>query len=218
MLKASWALLKRDLGQSFKGGAGPLLSCGFYITLMAMIPLSLGPDPDTLRKIAPGLSFLCLALANLLSLERLFERDYEEGLFDLYRLGPLSLELITALKILAQWLGTGLSLSLLTPVVMALLGARPDLLGPGFIASVLGSLSFAAVGGIGAALALGARKGGMLIAMIVLPFYIPPVIFGAGLMDMGQNGQALGLLAAYSLLVTALSPLAMAAGLRVALN
>lgn len=113
---AALSLLKRDLGLSLTRGGGPLLAIGFYLTLMAMIPLSLGSDSTTLSRVAPGLTWLCLALASLLSLERLFERDYEDGLFDILRLGPLPMEVIALLKCLAQWLGTGLMLAILTPL------------------------------------------------------------------------------------------------------
>ncbi len=222
ILRASLALLKRDLGVTLSRGGGPILAVGFYLTLMAMIPLSLGPDSALLTRIAPGLTWLCLALSSLLSLEKLFERDYDDGVFDLLTVGPLPLSLIALLKALAQWLGTGLLLSLLTPVVMIILGAPPQLALTGLLAAVLGSLSFALIGGVGASLALGARKGGVLIALLVLPFYVPPVIFGAGLMQAVQLSapplQALAFLTAYALFALVLAPLAMGAALRSALS
>ena len=222
LLRASLALVKRDLGLSVTRSGGPLLAVGFYLTLMAMIPLSLGPDAATLSRIAAGLTWLCLALSSLLSLEKLFERDYEDAVFDTLRLGPVPLELIALLKCLSQWLGTGLILSLLTPFVMIILGAPVSLGFMGLIAALLGSLSFALIGGIGASLALGSRKGGVLMALLVLPFYVPPVIFGAGLMQASQAGtspiQALAFLGAYALFAVALGPIAMGAALRSALS
>lgn len=222
LVSASVALLKRDLGVTLTRGGGPLLAIGFYLTLMAMIPLSLGPDAAILSRIAPGLTWLCLALASLLSLERLFERDHDDAMFDILRAGPLPLEAVALLKCLAQWLGTGLILSLMTPVIMIILGAKPSLAATGLMAAVLGSLSFALIGGIGASLALGARKGGVLMALLVLPFYVPPVIFGAGLMQAAQISasplQALAFLAAYALFALALAPIAMGAALRSALG
>ena len=222
LLRASVALIRRDLGLSLTRGGGPLLSVGFYLTLMAMIPLSLGPDQAVLSRIAAGLTWLCLALSSLLSLERLFERDYEDAVFDTLRLGPLPLELIALLKCLSQWLGTGVILSLMTPLVMIILGAPVSLALMGLISAFLGSLSFALIGGIGASLALGSRKGGVLMALLVLPFYVPPVIFGAGLMQAVQTGaspvQALAFLSAYALFALALGPVAMGAALRSALN
>jgi heme exporter protein B len=222
LLRPALALLKRDLGLSLTRGGGPLLAVGFYLTLMAMIPLSLGPDQAILSRIAAGLTWLCLALSSLLSLERLFERDYEDAVFDTLRLGPLPLELIALLKVLSQWLGTGVILSLMTPVIMIILGAPVTLALMGLVSALLGSLSFALIGGIGASLALGSRKGGVLMALLVLPFYVPPVIFGAGLMQAVQTSasplQALAFLAAYALFALALGPIAMGAALRSALS
>lgn len=222
LLRPALALLKRDLGLSLTRGGGPLLAVGFYLTLMAMIPLSLGPDQAILSRIAAGLTWLCLALSSLLSLERLFERDYEDGVFDVLRLGPVPLELIALLKVLSQWLGTGVILSLMTPIVMIILGAPVSLALMGLASALLGSLSFALIGGIGASLALGSRKGGVLMALLVLPFYVPPVIFGAGLMQAVQTSasplQALAFLAAYALFALALGPIAMGAALRSALS
>ncbi len=222
LLPAAIALIKRDLGLSLTRGGGPLLAVGFYLTLMAMIPLSLGPDQAVLTRIAPGLTWLCLALSSLLSLERLFERDFEDGVFDVLRLGPLPLELIAILKTLSQWLGTGLILSILTPLVMIILGAPTAMAWMALISALLGSLSFAVIGGVGASLSLGTRKGGVLMALLVLPFYVPPVIFGAGLMQAVQfhtsPWQALAFLAAYALFALALAPVAMGAALRSALN
>ncbi|MFT4089768.1 MAG: heme exporter protein CcmB [Asticcacaulis sp.] len=222
MLKPALALLKRDIGLSWARGGGPILAVGFYLTLMAMIPLSLGPETQVLARVAPGLTWLSLALASLLSLERLFERDFEDGVFDILRAGKLPLEAIALIKCLAQWLGTGLILALLTPLVMIILGAPADAAGLSLLAAILGSLSFALIGGVGASLSLGSRKGGVLIALLVLPFYVPPVIFGAGLMQAYLTGapitQALGLLGAYSLFALALCPIATGAALRSALN
>ena len=222
LAQAAFALLKRDLGLSLTRGGGPLLAIGFYLTLMAMIPLSLGPDQAVLSRIAAGLTWLCLALSSLLSLERLFERDYEDAMFDVLRLGPLPLELIALLKCLSQWLGTGVILSLLTPVVMIILGAPVDMSLMALVSALLGSLSFALIGGMGASLSLGTRKGGVLMALLVLPFYVPPVIFGAGLMQAVQTQsspwQALAFLAAYALFALALTPVAMGAALKSALN
>jgi len=221
VFKASLSLLRRDLGLSLTRGGGPLLAAGFYLTLTAMIPLSLGPDQAVLTRIAPGLAWLCLALSSLMALERLFERDFEDGLFDLLRQGLLPLEAVALIKVIAQWLGSGLILALMTPVVMVVLGAQTKLALNGLAAALLGSLSFALIGGIGAALALGTRKGGALMALLVLPFYVPPVIFGAALMSpAGAQGlQAHGLqagafLSAYALFALALAPIAMGAALR----
>lgn len=219
--RAAKSLLLRDFKLHLSRGAGPILAVGFYLTLMGMIPLSLGPDQALLGRIAPGLAWLCLALASLLSLERLFERDYEDGVFDLLRLGPLSLTAIAFLKALAQWLGLGVILSLMTPLVMIILGAKVDYAFWGLITALLGSFCFSQLGAVGAALSVGSRRGGALIALLVLPFYLPPVIFGAGLMLRLSMGLpvtgALSLLGAYALFSLALGPLASGAALKGAL-
>lgn len=216
MFKAALSLLRRDLNLSLTRGGGPWLAAGFYLTLMAMIPLSLGADQAVLARIAGGLAWLCLALTSLMALERLFERDDEDGLFDLLRQGPLPLEAVALIKVVAQWLGTGLVLAVMTPAVMIVLGAPVSMAVRGLIAALLGSLSFALIGGIGAALALGARKGGVLMALLVLPFYVPPVIFGSALMqpETLHADQALAFLGAYALFALALGPVAMGAALR----
>lgn len=216
MFKAALSLLRRDLSLSLTRGGGPWLAAGFYLTLMAMIPLSLGADQAVLARIAGGLAWLCLALTSLMALERLFERDDEDGLFDLLQQGPLPLEAVALIKVIAQWLGTGLILAVMTPAVMIVLGAPAGTALKGLIAALLGSLSFALIGGIGAALALGARKGGVLMALLVLPFYVPPVIFGSALMrpETLHAAQALAFLGAYTLFALALGPVAMGAALR----
>lgn len=222
LIDAAFALLRRDMSLFWARGAAPGLGVGVYLTLMAMIPLSLGPDSVVLGRIAPGLSYMCLALVSLLSLERLFERDYEDGLFDLLRLGVLPLELIVLIKAGAQWLGAGLILTVLTPLVMMALGAPTSVAGLGLLTSGLGSLAFALIGAIGAGLSLGLRKGGALMAVLVLPLYIPPVIFGAGAMDAARSGgdvcQGLILLLAYALFALAIAPFAAAAAIRSALG
>jgi heme exporter protein B len=163
-----------------------------------------------------------LALASLISLERLFERDYEDGALDLIALGPAPLELAALAKALAQWITTQAPLALAAPVIMAALGAPWRLAAVTIAAGLLGGLGFAFLGGVGAALALGSRRGGVLIALIVLPLFTPPVIFGAGAIEAFAAGldwrTPLLLLAAYGLAAVALCPFAMAAAARNALS
>jgi heme exporter protein B len=199
-----------------------LFACAFYIGLATLLPLAEGPSPQKLSAVAPGTAFAALALSSLLSLERLFERDYEDGALDLLTLGALPLELVAAVKCLAQWLANGAPLALVAPVVSIALGADPRLSLVTIIAALAGGLGFAFVGGIGAALALGARRGGLLIAVVVLPLFAPLVIFGAGAIEAYGAGlewkPALAFLVAYSLAAAALGPAAMAAACRNALS
>jgi heme exporter protein B len=221
-VRALVILLRRELALAWGGGGGPLLALAFYACIATLLPLAAGPSPERLAAVAPGSAFLTLALASLLSLERLFERDYEDGALDLLVLGPAPLEAVCAVKCLAQWIAAGAPLALLAPVIATALGASPHLAGVTLAAALVGGLGFAFVGGIGAALALGARRGGLLIAVIVLPLFAPPVIFGAGAIEAFGSGlhwqPALAFLCAYSLAAVALGPLAMAAACRNALS
>jgi heme exporter protein B len=221
-VRALLALFNRELGLAWGGGGAPLLSAGFYLALVALVPLAAGPSPERLVAVAPGLAWLSLALAALLSLERLYERDLEDGGLDLLALGPAPLEATAAVKALAHWLATGAPLALLTPLAALALGAPPALAPVLLAAALLGGLCFTAVGGVGAALAAGSRRGGLLIAVLVLPLLVPPVIFGGGALqsaaDGADAGSGLALLAAYSLLAAALSPFAAAAAIRNALS
>jgi heme exporter protein B len=191
-MSAIWALLMRETSLAWARGGGPLVAVGFYAGVATFLPLAIGPEPARLAAIATGASWVALALASLLSLERMFERDYEDGALDLLALAPLPLELTCLVKALV------------------------------FLCALLGGLAFAFVGGIGAALSLGARRGGLLTAVIVLPLFTPPVIFGGGALDAYASGLpwqgGLALLGAYAAAAVALGPLAMAAACRNALD
>lgn len=216
------ALFGRELSLAWGKGGGPLLACAFYAGMATLLPLAIGPTPERLAVVAPGAAFAALALASLLSLERLFERDYEDGALDLLALGPLPLEVTAAVKCLAQWLAAGAPLSLLAPVIAIVLGADPALAPIIFVTSLAAGVGFAFVGGLGASLALGAKRGGVLVAVIVLPLFAPPVIFGAGAVSAFSSGldwtAGLLLLFAYCLFWAASAPFAMAAACRNALS
>lgn len=211
-------LFGRELSLAWGGGGGPLLACGFMLCLTAILPLAAGGDPRVLAPAASGSNWMALALASLLSLERLFERDLEDGALDLLALGPLPLEATVAIKALAQWLAAGLPLALAAPLAALALGQPAHLIGLTALAAAIGGLGFAFTGALGAALALGAKRGGLLIAVVVLPLFIPPVVFGAGALTRAANGQdplsALALLGAYVLFAIVIAPVAGAAAIR----
>lgn len=217
-MRALAQLFRRELSLAWGGGGGPLLACGFMICFAAMLPLAVGGDPARLAPVASGATWVALAVASLLSLERMFERDLEDGSLDIMCLGPLPLEAVVAVKALAQWLANGLPLAVMAPVVGLALGqdgARVALAG---LAALMGGMGFAFTGALAAALAMGARRGGVLIAVIVLPLFIPPVVFGAGALTRAANdqpvGPALALLAAYVLFALVITPFAGAAAIR----
>ena len=215
-------LLRRELALAWGRGGGPLLACAFYACLTTLLPLAAGPEPERLAVIAPGSAWVALALASLLSLERLFERDFEDGALDLLALSPAPLELVCAVKCLGQWLATGAPLAIMAPLASTALGADPRLAPLTFACALIGGLGFAFTGGLGAALALGSRRGGLLVAVIVLPLFAPPVIFGGGAIVAYSEGlnwtSGLLLLTGYSLAAVGLSPFAMAAACRNALS
>ena len=217
-MRAVRVLFGRELSLAWGGGGGPLLACGFMLCLTAILPLAAGGDPRVLTPAASGASWMALALASLLSLERLFERDLEDGALDLLAPGPLPLEATVAIKALAQWLATGLPLAIAAPVAALALGQPAHLIGLTALAAAIGGLGFAFTGALGAALALGAKRGGLLIAVVVLPLFIPPVVFGAGALTRAAGGgdplSALALLGAYVLFAVVIAPVAGAAAIR----
>lgn len=221
-MSALVALFRRELSLAWGRGGGPLFALAFYAGVATLLPLAAGRTPEKLAPLASGVAFAALALSALLSLERLFERDYEDGALDLLSLGGPPLEAVCAAKCLASWLALGAPLALLSPVVAIALGARPEVTPLLALTALAGGLGFSFIGGVGAALSLGARRGGVLVAVLVLPLFTPLVIFGAGAVDALGAGldwrTGLLLLFAYSLAAVALSPFAMAAGVRNALS
>ena len=217
-MSAVGVLFRRELALAWGGGGGPLLACGFFACLTTVVPLAAGGDPAVLKPVAAGIAWLALALSSLLSLERLFERDLEDGALDLLATGPVPLEVVFAVKALSQWLATGLPLALTAPIAALALGQSIELAPLTAVSALVGGLGFAFTGALGAALALGARRGGLLIAVVVLPLFIPPVVFGSGALDRAAAGispmSALALLAAYVLFAVVIAPPAGAAAIR----
>lgn len=215
-------LLRREVALAWGHGGGALVSAGFYLGVATLLPLGIGAEPGRLAAIAAGAAWVALALAALLSLDRLFERDFEDGALDLIVLADTPLELVCAAKCLGQWIATAAPLALVAPAAAIALGAPPAL-APLIVACALaGGLAFVFLGGVGAALALGARRGGLLTAVIVLPLFTPPVIFGGAALGNFAAGlpwtAGLALLLAYAAAAVALGPLAMAAACRNALS
>ena len=221
-MSALTLLFRRELSLAWGRGGGALLTVGFFAAAAMMFALAAGPSPERLAVVAGGVTWAALALASLLSLDRMFERDFDNGALELLALGPLSLEAVSAVKCMAQWAAGGAPLALAAPLVAMALGARPQ--SAPLIAAVaaLGGIAFAFLGGTGAALALNSRRGGVLIALIVLPLLTAPVVFGGSAIAAFAGGlpwtTGFILLGAYSLAAAALAPFAMAGACRSALS
>lgn len=219
-MSAFWTLVARDVRLAVREGGAIGTALGFFLVVVAMMPLGLGPDLNLLSRIAAGILWIALLLAALLSLGRIFEADYEDGTLEIMATGSLPLELVAAAKSLAHWLTTGIPLALLAPVLGILLNLDLKLY-PVLIATMLaGTPAVSFLGGIGAALTLKARRGGLLLALLVLPLYIPTLIFGisalsAATLGTGGFSASFLILIAVSLAAVVLGPIAAAAALRI---
>ncbi len=223
MMRTLSTLLRRDLMLAVRDGGSLGTALGFYLVVVALMPLGLGPDLNLLTRIAPGILWIGLLLSALLSLGRMFETDLDDGSLDVMAMATMPLEMTVAVKAAAHWLTTGVPLSLLAPVLGLLLNL--DLAAYGILVATLlvGTPAISFLGAIGAALTLKARRGGLLIALLVLPLYIPTLIFGISAISAvvtppGDVWASFALLAAVSLASVVLAPLAAAAALRYQLH
>ena len=215
-------MVARDLRLALRQRADAGMVVLFFVLTAALFPFGVGPEANLLARIAPGVIWVTALLAVLLSLERLFLADYEDGALELLALSPLPLEAIVLAKALAHWLTTGLPLVLAAPLLALLYNMDPAGLPVLILAMALGTPSLSLIGAIGAALALGARRGGVLIPLLVLPLNVPVLIFGVGAIDAALAGFGtkanLMFLAALFLVTLVTAPLAAAAALRQALE
>ncbi|MDG1457484.1 MAG: heme exporter protein CcmB [Pseudoprimorskyibacter sp.] len=216
------ALLRRDLAIAFRAGGGFGLSIAFFLIVTVLVPFGVGADVTLLSKIAPGILWVGALLACLLSLDRLFALDWEDGSLDLLATAPLPLEMVVSVKALAHWLTTGLPLVLVAPALGVLLNLPPSGYLWVLVSLGLGTPALSVIGAFGAALTVGLKRGGLLLSLLVLPLYVPTLIFGAEVARRGTAGQSvdtpLYLLAGVTLAVIALLPFASAAVLRVNLR
>jgi heme exporter protein B len=216
------ALFLRDLRLAIRAGGGFGLGLGFFLIVAVLVPLGVGPEGRTLSLIAPGILWVAALLACLLSLDRIFALDHEDGSLDLLATAPIPLEGVVTMKALAHWVTTGLPLTLASPVLALLL----NLPGSGYpwlvLSLALGTPALSVIGTFGAALTVGLKRGGLLLSLLVLPLYVPTLIFGAELVKRGAAGQAVAtpllLLAGITAGAAALLPFASAAALRVNLR
>jgi heme exporter protein B len=216
------ALLARDLRLAARSGGGAALALGFFALVATLVPLGIGADLKLLSRVAGGVLWVGAVLAALLSLDRLFQGDFEDGSLDVIALSPLPLESAALAKILAHWLSTGLPLTLLSPLLALLFNLPPGASLVLFVSLLIGTPAVSAVGAIGASLTLSLKRGGLILPLIILPLLSPAVIFGAGavaqVMDGMQPSGGLGLLAAFAAAACLLSPFAAAASVRLNLS
>ena len=211
-------LIGRELTLALRGGIGTLMTVVFFVIAVTLFPLGVGPELGLLSRIAPGAVWVAALLAALLSLDRLFVADHEDGSLEQLMLGTLPLELVVLAKTVAHWLTTGLPLAVAAPVLALLLNMSTDGLVILIVSLLLGTPILSLIGAVGAALTVSLRRGGALIALLVLPLYVPVLIFGVGavegaVLDIGVHAN-LSILAGGLVGALVLGPLAAAAALR----
>jgi heme exporter protein B len=217
--RAAGAVFRRDLALAWAAGGGAAAPLGFFLGVATLVPLCVGSGRETLAEIGPPLLWIAAALASLLVLEKLFQADLEDGGFEQLALSPAPLELIVAAKGAAMWVAVGLPLGLAAAPAALALQAPPEAALWIALGVLVGVAAFLGAGLVGAALAAGVKRGGVLIAILVLPFYAPPIIFGAAAAKAAAAGEGLftsgfALLGASAAFACALGPIAAAAALR----
>ena len=216
------AILTRDMALAIRAGGGFGLGLAFFLIVTVLVPFGVGPQSGVLREIAPGILWVGALLACLLSLDRIFALDYEDGSLDLLATAPVPLEGVVVMKAISHWVTTGLPLVLAAPV----LGVLLNLEGGAFlwlvVSLALGTPALSMIGAFGAALTVGLKRGGLLLSLLVLPLYVPTLIFGALAVTRGAQGMAtatpLLMVAGITFACLALLPFAAAAALRVNLR
>ncbi|SDG65148.1 heme exporter protein CcmB [Propionivibrio dicarboxylicus] len=222
MLNAVFSLIARDLRLGMRRQADIASVLFFFIIVVSLFPLGIGPEPDQLRRLAPGILWVAALLATMLSLPRLFADDHRDGTLEQLALSPQPLGLIVLGKVAAHWLVSGLPLTLLAPVLGLQFDLSSEALQALTLSLLIGTPALSGIGAIGAALTLGVRGGGVLLSLLILPLYIPVLIFGAGAVEAtvtGVGAQAhLSLLGALTLAGVFFAPWPTAAALRIALE
>jgi heme exporter protein B len=213
------ALIRRDLLLAARQGGGVGTAIGFFLTVMVLLPIGIGPDQALLQRIAPGALWIALLLSVLLSAERIFQIDYEDGSLEAMALAPVPLELMALAKAAAHWLSTSLPLAIAAPLLGFLVNIDSAHILPLTLAMGLGSIALSLLAAIGAAVTVGLRRGGLLVSLLVLPLYVPVLIFGVSASSTTNIGPdiatpSLLILLAFALAALVLAPIAAAAALR----
>ncbi|MCP4465579.1 MAG: heme exporter protein CcmB [Halieaceae bacterium] len=216
------ATLRRDLLLAYRRRGDFINPLIFFLIVCSLFPLGVGPEPALLARLARGIVWVVALLACLLSTDSLFRSDFDDGSLEQMLLSPVSLYLQVIAKTLAHWLVTGFPLALFSPVLALILNLPVQGLGALFLSLLLGSASLSFIGAIGAGLTVGLRKGGLLLSLLILPLYIPVLIFGVSCVQAAVNGfgyaPQLAILGAFLALALPFAPLAIAAGLRLSVD
>ena len=218
MIEAIRAIFMRDITIAFRVGGGAGIGVMFFLAIVAVVPFAVGPDLPLLGRIGPAILWIGALLATLLGLDRIFSADDEDGSLDLMLLSPVPLELIAVAKGAAHWVATGLPLVIVAPLLGLLLGLDTKVLGAVTLSLLVGTPALTFLGLIGAALAVALPRGGLLVAVLILPLAVPVLIFGSAATDAATGGVPFGtpfkLIAALSLTFLVLGPIAAATAIR----
>ena len=221
-MRAFCGLIRQELRLGMRQGGDIGLVLGFFVLAVILFPFGIGPEPELLRRVAAGIVWVAALLAAVLSLDRLFAADYADGGLEQIALSAMPLEMAVLAKSAAHWLTTGLPLVIVSPLLAMLVDLDPAALPSLVLGLLLGTPAMSLVGAIAAGLSLGARRPGVLITLLVLPLYLPPLIFGTGAVEASLAAEGarahLLLLAALTVAAVPLAPLAAAAALRQALD
>ena len=216
------ALLQRDLILAVRAGGGFGLGMAFFLIVVILVPLGIGPDMEILSKVSVGILWVGALLACVLSLDRIFSLDYDDGTLELLLTSPIPLEAVVTVKAFSHWITTGLPLVVISPILGLLLGLQVSDLKWVFISLLLGTPALSVIGAFGAALTVGIRRGGLLLSLLVLPLYVPTLIFGANVASKGladiSNSSALLILTAVTPAAFSILPFASALVLRINLR
>lgn len=213
------AVIRRDVALALRLGGGGSIGVAFFVLVVVLVPLGVGPETGTLARIAGGVVWIAALLAALLSLDRLFQADFEDGSLDQLMLSPLALEQVVLAKAIAHWLTTGLPMTLAAPVLGMMLALPTEALATLVAAMAVGTPALSLIGAVGAALTVSVRRGGLVLSILVLPLYLPTLVFGARTVENAALSldpiPALALTAAVTALAGAAAPFAAAAALRI---
>lgn len=182
------AILGREMRLALRQSSDTMMVIAFFVIAVVLFPFGVGPEPNMLARIGPGVIWVAALLAAMLSMERMFQADYEDGSLELLVLTPVPLEMTVIAKVFSHWLTTGLPLIVVSPLLAVMMNIPTEGWGILILSLALGTPTLSLIGAVGAGLVLGARRGGVLLSLLVLPLFIPVLIFGVGSVDMILNG------------------------------